>query len=243
VGVVSGGRTIGDGLEERQGMVTYECGCQNNLDPDWGILRSVSKCAEHRAELERQPKGRAYYESIGCFVDGIPQCSRYVVELTYSLGVTERPQENRVALEIGCGASMYAAHLHRAGWAYFGIDQDEWAAKWTRETYGVPVECGVFPSTKKCDYPFGLILCAHALEHMPDAPAALIEMHRLLTLGGSLILIVPDDSDQVNPDHLWFFTEATLRATLERIGFTVDKMVMKKIVPHENFIYTLARKN
>ena len=85
---------------------------------------------------------------------------------------------------------------------------------------------------------------ARAVE--PPCPSAKAEMIRKMAAyldhGGELWIIVPDDSDPVNPDHLWFFTEATLRSTIEAAGLEVVRMAKRKYIERENFIYCRARK-
>jgi hypothetical protein len=53
---------------------------------------------------------------------------------------------------------------------------------------------------------------------------------------------VPDDSDPVNPDHLWHFDERTLRGCVEAAGLVVERLVVRKYIERENFLYVRARK-
>lgn len=231
---------------------TYPCGCVNRIDPEWGILRSVSKCASHLRHAGKT--GMAHYLDMKCIVGGVPQHAKYAEELDVAMVEINRlifpaPTRDTVALEIGCGLAMYAPKLLNLGYKYYGIEPDAAAAHWARMTFCVPI-CqttfedatgyfmdahftGAFPS---------LVLAAHVIEHVTDAPAVLASIFQLVKPPGRLILIVPDDRDPVNPDHLWFFTMPTLRTTLERIGFTDVQMVSKSIVKHENFIYCSAVK-
>ena len=67
-------------------------------------------------------------------------------------------------------------------------------------------------------------------------------MANMLVPGGYLWLLVPDDTDSVNPDHAWFFDQTTLRTAVERTGLVVDRIVSRKIVEREKFLYLRARK-
>lgn len=141
------------------------------------------------------------------------------------------------AIEIGGGVSPYAAWLRSLGYRYLGIEPSKWAANFMR-SLRFPVLSHPWPVhvTEKVS----LILSAHSLEHMTDAPQALLAMYEAMNPGGMLLLLVPDDSDPTNADHLWFFNESSLRALLERIGFVIERLAVRQIVSHEKFIYVRA---
>lgn len=221
-------------------MITYSCGCANTTDPATGVLRAVSKCGFHVAESGKG--GIAHYEELGAIIDGVPQCDRYEAQLIDALPeLSLLKVQDGHAMEIGCGASMYAPFLMRAGFDYLGVDPDDEAARWTNQTFSVPTIGLTFEACGPLDA-VDLILAAHSLEHVTDAPAVLKKMFSLLKSGGHLVVIVPDDSDPVNPDHLWFFTVETLRALLESTGFVEITTAVRRHIARENFIYCHARK-
>lgn len=222
-------------------MIVYKCGCSNNVQPGSGLLYCVSKCQHHRDFLRKQPKGADYYKMLGAVTeDPLPSNAPYLAELLDGVGELPEALPGGVAVEIGGGASPYVAALLRRGYRYIGIEPDPWAATWTRNTYGaerVTMIEAAFPV--ELSVQADLILCAHALEHMADAPAAVATMHKMLNPGGTLIVVVPDDRDPVNPDHLWFFTAESLKRLVERCGFH-DVRVEVRPHPHENYIYLRA---
>lgn len=221
-------------------MTVYSCGCVNRIDSATRILRCVSKCDGHLAEAGRG--GLSYFEELGAIRNGIPQCELYERELLDALPELESLKSSGgQAIEIGCGTSGYIPFLLRAGFQYLGIDADDEAARWTRETFDVPTIGLPFECSGPLE-PVEMILSAHCLEHFKDAPAMLRKMWSLLKPGGHLVLIVPDDSDPTNPDHLWFFTVATLSAILKKTGFIQIRTAVRKRVDRENFIYCHARK-
>lgn len=225
--------------------MTYQCGCINEQHSS-GITRCVSKCKVHRDYRRKQPKGLAYYQMLGSVTkEGRPANTKaYVDQITDALGPLPPPSDLIMALEIGGGASPYVGWIQRAGYSYTGIEVDSWAYRWVQQTYSrAVVYRGSFPLDCTFeDASFGLVLSVHSLEHMKEAPAALRRMYKLLCPGGLLYIVVPDDRDPTNPDHFWFFNTTTLPAVLSHTGFKVEKMVTKKIVEHEDFIYCLARK-
>lgn len=224
--------------------ITYVCGCVNEVHAASGVLRSVSKCEGHRRE-QREPAhlGRSYYEGLGTIAEGVPRCAAYLAQLREAMGPFPCvPPGESVALEVGCGCSMYAPGLIRRGFDYVGLEPNEWAARWTASTFDVPVLVETLESATLSPHGYDLILSAHTLEHLADAPAALATMHSALRHGGELWLLIPDDTDPLNPDHLWFFSERTLRACLERAGFVTDLVATRKYIDRENFLYCRARR-
>jgi SAM-dependent methyltransferase len=224
--------------------IRYPCGCLNEVHAPSGVLRSASKCDKHRAR-QRRPSdlGLAYYEELKCIVDGIPTCALHLRQLREALGDFPRARRfNRIALEVGCGASMYAPGLLRAGYEYVGLDPSGWAGFWTANAFDVDTIKGSLETATLSAGEYDLILAAHCIEHMEDAPGAIVRCAELLESGGELWVVVPDDSDPINVDHLFFFTPTTLRSCLESAGLVVERMAVRKYVPQERFLYARARK-
>lgn len=225
-------------------MIVYPCGCRNDVSSQWGVTFCVSKCAFHVQERKNQPVGKAYYQSLGCIDEaGVIQSDQYNREFVDAVGSLPVPPaiSNKV-LEIGCGPSVYCPMLTQAGYIYTGMEPDLWAAERTRQQYGVDVWLCYFEECQLLVDEFGMVFAAHTLEHLIDAPIALTRIHSSLCAQGLLVLIVPDDSDPVNPDHLWFFSERTLRALLEKTGFIVERFAIRRLKERENFLYCVARK-
>jgi hypothetical protein len=108
------------------------------------------------------------------------------------------------------------------------------------DTFSLPLERFYFNEGDKPYY--NLILAAHCLEHFVGARSRVQQLYGMLCRPGELWIIVPDDSDPVNPDHLWFFTEDSLSNMLHQAGFTIKRITTKKVIERENFIYCIASK-
>lgn len=202
------------------------------------MLRSVAKCARHASE-RRAPEslGEAYYREIGVLDAVTAHCS----ELAEALGSFPESFGGGKAFEIGCGCSPYAGSIEAAGWRYSGIDGSPWAARWTASYHGV--------STWVADWelwspagPYGLILAAHVIEHLVDVPAAFARIADALEPGGELWIVIPDDSDLANPDHLWFFNERSLAQAVSLAGLRVAALTSFRRIERENFLYCRAVK-
>jgi SAM-dependent methyltransferase len=196
-------------------------------------MRAVSKCDFHRGR-QREPRSLdgSYYAELK-ILEG-----SHVREIVDALGPFPEANGDRLALEIGCGVSPYAGAIRDAGWEYVGVDASPWAADWTARHWGVLTHASSWEDFEIGRY--GLILAAHVLEHLPDAMQGLIKMRRALVRGGELRIIVPNDDDPTNPDHLHFFDPMSLGRALDLAGLVVGRMEMRRVVKHEQFIYARA---
>lgn len=229
-------------------MTTYECGCVNTIDLDSGVLHCVQKCAGHIEELANQKQDcLEYYESLGCLKNGVPQNRKYIGELVETLKDLSALSfvslgANKYMTEIGCGLGMYVPFFLSCNWNYDAVEISEFAANWVSNAFDVSVE-----AMPLADFWFGtnysdLVFAAHIFEHLHDMPTQMQKTYDHLADGGRLILIVPDDTDPINPDHWWFFNVKTLHALLEKIGFKNIRSTTRKIIDRENFIYCVAEK-
>lgn len=222
----------------------YPCGCVNEMNEELLVLQSISKCYYHQAHSGRG--GLAHYIEMGCIVNQIPQHARLIAEMRTALGEMGEPLERGhegMAVEVGSGLSMYAPWLLRMSYQYIGIEPDREAAQWVRSALDVDVQNTTLEDSHIVNGSVSLVVAAHVLEHATAPLEFLGKINTIMQPRGRLLLIVPDDLDPVNPDHLWFFTEESIRRTITKAGFQDVKSVVKRIVRHENFIYCSARKS
>lgn len=227
--------------------ITYPCGCVNDFDR--GVLKSILKCDHHKSmQREIGELGEEYYQENGAMD---PEASvRYAAEFEECFGKCEPVNPDcPFALEIGAGASHYVPMITDAEWAYYACEPSRWARQWMMSKYSdrfVRLNNSTWESfsgdTHGGWWKFGMILSAHSLEHMSDAPAALEKMAEYLAPGGVLYLVLPSDDDPLNPDHLWFFSAATLDLSVRMAGLVVEVLDTRQRIERERFIYCKARK-
>lgn len=229
----------------RANLTTHPCGCTTFTDPEWGVTRAYTKCDHHKTEGGKT--GLKHHEEMGAIMGDIVQHEKYERELLECLHIPDGPGH---VLEIGCGVGVYVPMFHRKGYTcYEGVEPDVECAIFCSKQYQVfmhmvPYEelpVGDTKFTRSRD-PFDLILACHVFEHMEDAPGMMAKAFSQLKSGGRLVLIVPDDEDLVNPDHLWFFNCETLLATLSRIGFKGISINGRRRIQRECFLYATATK-
>lgn len=134
-------------------------------------------------------------------------------------------------LDVGCSNGVFVEHLRQNGLEGEGVDLSEVAVEAARRR-GLPVVCS---TVEKHDpgYCYDTVTCFDILEHVPDPPAFLSSVHRLLVTAGTLALSLPNLRSVTralmrrrwyfyNPEeHLYYFTPSTIKQLLCRAGFEV----------------------
>jgi SAM-dependent methyltransferase len=126
-------------------------------------------------------------------------------------------------LDVGAGDGTLMDALQRRGREVVGLERDSGRADMRDE----PIEA--------VDGAWAAVVLWHALEHLPNPGDAIREAARLLVPGGVIVVAVPDGGslqarafgdDWLHldlPRHLVHLSSATLRAGLERAGFTIER--------------------
>lgn len=140
-------------------------------------------------------------------------------------------------LDVGCGTGDYLAAMSALGWQCAGCDISATAAQVTRRRLPhAKIYDGTVDELPFKPDSFETVSLWHTLEHLQDPLGALKRIHDLLVPGGRLIVAVPNiDSLEARilgirwaeidiPGHLFFFSVKTLRALLEKAGFTCKRI-------------------
>jgi SAM-dependent methyltransferase len=99
---------------------------------------------------------------------------------------------------------------------------------------------------------FDLLINTKVLEHIPDPLPFLKEMWQDLVSGGLLFIEVPDVSDMYNfpldderfsIPHIYFFSENTLSALLEKAGFNVIETRVVSASRNRSYLQIVAEKS
>jgi SAM-dependent methyltransferase len=222
--------------------VNNRCPCVVVVDEETGVLKAVSKCDFHVAALKQELGDEsAHYHRLGA----IDNPGTYWPEFEAVLGPV--PPGNGAVLEIGCGTSPYAEKFLQLGYRYVGLDTSPFVVDWMQNKFGRDKIVMGSTNWDKADASaaantYDIVLAAHCVEHFKNAPHGVKKMAQVTKPGGTVYIIVPNDEDLCNPDHLWFFNEETLRKTVEAAGLMVQRLGSQQIVPHEMFMYCKAAK-
>ena len=153
------------------------------------------------------------------------------------------PDHYQKALEIGCGEGGFAASLN-AGCEIWGVEMHESSARIASPRLH-RVLVGSYDAVQQ-DLPedyFDLVICNDVIEHMPDRDAFFDSIGRKLRDGGYLVASIPNmryyyclrelllrkewvyrDHGIMDRTHLRFFTERSIRRTLNDHGFSVEAL-------------------
>jgi 2-polyprenyl-3-methyl-5-hydroxy-6-metoxy-1,4-benzoquinol methylase len=138
-------------------------------------------------------------------------------------------------LDVGCG---YGYFLKCLGSQYkgVGIDISEHATRIAIEKYGLDAKTGVLTPSSFPPEHFSLVTMWDVIEHLPDPKRTLSAARDVLKPDGVLALTTGNVGSMTArlcrskwhlytlPDHLWFFSEKTIRSLLEETGFRVIEL-------------------
>ena len=141
---------------------------------------------------------------------------------------------DRRVLELGCAEGYQLAVFKKRGWRVRGYDVNARAVDYAANVLGLDVDrCGFGPLSEP-DNAFDLAVLFHTIEHVPDAQQTVHEIHRVLKPGGRVLVVTPCADTIVShsvgdvwfaePDHMFFFSQNTIRTLLEKNGFEVVDM-------------------
>jgi 2-polyprenyl-3-methyl-5-hydroxy-6-metoxy-1,4-benzoquinol methylase len=147
-------------------------------------------------------------------------------------------------LDLGCGTGALGVELLRRGMALevHGVEVEPGAAK-VAATRLQRVVCATLDAGMPNELapPYDVVVAADVLEHLREPAEILEQIRAVLTLGGRLIISVPNirslrvlgpllvrgrfdyqPSGILDRSHLRFFTRSSLTAMLEDAGFAVE---------------------
>jgi 2-polyprenyl-3-methyl-5-hydroxy-6-metoxy-1,4-benzoquinol methylase len=133
-------------------------------------------------------------------------------------------------LEIGCSTGEMLAAA-QAAFAVKGVEADATTSAQARAK-GLDCWTGTLFDAPLAANEQNVIALYHVIEHLPSPQAALAKCHELLAPNGWLVLEAPNIQTiwfrllgarwrQFIPDHIFFFTPATLGRLCEQNGFVV----------------------
>lgn len=152
----------------------------------------------------------------------------------------------RAALEVGVGEGFVLAGLRQRGWDVSGIDfTHDGLAAHNPQLLSSVVVGDVFDELRRIDADrgrFDLVICNNVLEHVHDAEQLLVSMREIVTIDGWARIMVPNDDSPVQrkaiemgyadpefwvayPDHLNYFSPASLTRLLTRTGWEVRELL------------------
>lgn len=147
------------------------------------------------------------------------------------------PVGRRRILDVGSGPGFFLLHGRDRGWEVLGIEPSRQSVAHSRKL-GLPIIEEFLDDTVAASLkPFDVIHLSQVLEHIPEPKQMLRRINRLLTPGGLVHVVVPNDFNPfqvaVNracglrpwwiapPHHLNFFDFDSLSSLLVQCNFTL----------------------
>jgi SAM-dependent methyltransferase len=172
--------------------------------------------------------------------------------LTYAAwyALLEKHMQGRRLLDVGSGPGYFLDAGKSRGWETLGFEPSKEAAEYSRKR-GLAVVADFFTAEKVRDQaPFDAVALSLVLEHVPDPIALLEDARRVLSPGGLLFVVVPNDYNPlqkilreqrgfapwwVSPKHhLNYFNFESLPRALARAGF--ETLELEAAYPMELFL-------
>lgn len=157
---------------------------------------------------------------------------RRVVSRLRELGINSETLSPKV-LDLGCSVGVFLQVAEEVGWQAYGVETDTAAARYGQRVLGLRIFNGLLADA---DYPpdfFDAVVSFQVFEHLSDPFGELQRIQRLLRPGGYLVIDVPGIDNWsfrllrqrhrhfATPQHLYFYTSATISKLLERAEFIV----------------------
>lgn len=160
--------------------------------------------------------------------------------------------DNLKILDIGCGGGtlLYILNEELSVDGIYGVELNQAYADLAKRRVDAHIRnenytSGIFGKQ------FNLLINTKVLEHIPDPLPFLREMYKDLLNEGLLFIEVPHVSDMFNfpltderftIPHIYFFSEGTLSALLEKAGFTILKYRVYEASRNRSYLQIVAQK-
>ena len=138
------------------------------------------------------------------------------------------PADARI-LDAGCGSGRTLVELAGYGGEVSGIELNDDAAELARRRGLGDVHVGRLEELPWDDGVFDLITCLDVIEHVPDDVTALVELRRVASPGGWLLVTVPayqalwSRHDEAN-HHFRRYSRSMLRAAARSAGWQIERV-------------------
>ncbi|MFQ5695849.1 MAG: class I SAM-dependent methyltransferase [Terriglobia bacterium] len=139
-------------------------------------------------------------------------------------------------LEVGFGHGGYLAAARELGFDVLGLDTSPRNVEEVAGRFALPVRQATLEQAALPETSFDTAMMSHVIEHLPDPVGTLVELARVLTKEGTLLLVTPNAGCYLErllghrwpmyrpPDHIRLFTPDSLRLAVKRAGFRVTRL-------------------
>lgn len=135
-------------------------------------------------------------------------------------------------LDIGCSLGYFVEAANNRGWRASGVEISTHAAAEARQM-GLDVRAGTLEEAAFPDGSFDCVTMWDVLEHVPDPTLHMLEVHRVLSDGGLVVVGTPnlahvlfrtkrENWRHLKPaEHIYYFMQSSIVPLFEKTGFRV----------------------
>jgi SAM-dependent methyltransferase len=212
-----------------------------------GLIQSNPRPSENGLNVFYSRDYRRFYQNVvkpsDSYILNTKKNERMDYTVKYLNSTIDFSNINSV-LDFGCSEGALFEALIRDGYnrQLLGVEPNEDFANFIRLNRNIQV----YPSIDKIDKSFDLIILIHVFEHLLYPNLILEKILLNIKEGGYIYIDVPDadeytDLSSLHIAHIYHFTTGTLKAMLEKAGFTV--LTCEKHNPpfHPKSVRILAR--
>jgi SAM-dependent methyltransferase len=145
-------------------------------------------------------------------------------------------------LEVGCGGGQFLALAKAHGYQVSAVEPNPESAQIAARSLGIEVERALIEESALPPKTFDVVFHVDLLSHFPDPVRALRKMAELVRSDGVVCFEVgvfgglaagwyPWVGRIGYPQHLWLYSEAAIRAVLERSGLRVEAVRRFGLLP------------
>ncbi len=171
----------------------------------------------------------------GCWEWGdlaMKQKETRAIKINVRQALAKLPRKTGRLLDFGCGGGFFLAEVKALGWEIFGLEPLPGHAVHARALTGGTIVTDTLRDDTFEPAFFDCVTAFQVFEHLPEPATDLARLFRMTKPGGTILIEVPNiDTWGVRllrgrhrhfvPDHLNFFSAATLSRLLRQAGFEV----------------------
>ncbi|MFX1537939.1 MAG: class I SAM-dependent methyltransferase [Promethearchaeota archaeon] len=147
-------------------------------------------------------------------------------------------------LDVGCGNGSFLETAKKFSRNVCGVDTSAYCCRTCKEK-SLTVYCGELEEVNFPNSSFDVVTMFHVIEHVLDPRSLLVEVRRILKVGGGVVVRTPNVDSKISkatgpywgwmnpPFHLNYFSPSSLSKILENTGFSVD-LITTRFSPEYN---------
>jgi SAM-dependent methyltransferase len=148
----------------------------------------------------------------------------------------ERYRSNGRLLDVGCGRGWFLREAAKRGWEVYGTEYSETAVRLC-EADGIRMKLGKLDPSSFNGMKFDVVTSFEVIEHISDPVDEMTKIRSLLRDGGLFYCTTPNFNSVMRyylgtrynvieyPEHLSYYTPATIHRLMKRCGFTKRRVV------------------